>query len=87
MYVMKIGGLLSLWKSCKGDVHLFINAKPTDNPSLIMNRIKGRASPDLRKEFPELLKLPTLWAPCYFVSTAGNICTETVKRYIAQHRE
>lgn len=68
-------------------VHLFINAKPTDSPSLMMNRIKGRASHFLRKEFPELLKLPTLWTPSYFVSTAGNICTETVKRYIAQQRE
>jgi putative transposase len=68
-------------------VHLFLNAKPTDNPSQIMNRIKGRASHHLRKEFPELLKLPTLWTPSYFVSTAGNICTETVKRYIAQQRE
>ncbi|MBC5797595.1 transposase, partial [Sphaerospermopsis sp. LEGE 00249] len=41
----------------------------------------------LRKEFPELLKLPTLWTPSYFVSTAGNICTETVKHYIAQQRK
>ncbi|PLZ52929.1 IS200/IS605 family transposase, partial [Fischerella thermalis WC439] len=38
------------------------------------------------KEFPELLKLPTLWAPSYFVSTAGSIPTETVKNYIAQQR-
>lgn len=68
-------------------VHLFINTKPTDNPSQIMNRIKGRASHHLRKEFPELLKLPTLWTPSYFVSTAGNVCTETVKRYIAQQRQ
>jgi putative transposase len=29
-------------------VHLFLNAKPTDNPSLMMNRIKGRASHHLR---------------------------------------
>jgi hypothetical protein len=36
-----------------------------------MNRIKGRASHHLRQEFPELLKLPTLWTPSYFVSTAG----------------
>ena len=68
-------------------VHLFINAKPTDSGATIMNRVKGRASHFLRKEFPELLKLPTLWTPSYFVSTAGNICTETVKRYIAQQRE
>ncbi|GET43089.1 IS200/IS605 family transposase [Microseira wollei] len=68
-------------------VHLFWNAKPTDNPALMMNRIKARASHHLRKEFPELLKLPTLWTPSDFVSTAGNICPESVQRYIAQQRE
>lgn len=50
---------------CNGNnahhVHLFLNAKPTDCPSTIMNRIKGRASHHLRKEFPQALKLPTMW--------------------------
>ncbi len=41
-------------------VHLFVNAKPCDDPSKIIRLIKGRASSYLRKEFPELLKLPTL---------------------------
>ena len=41
-------------------VHLFLNVKPTDDPSSIMRKIKGRASHHLRKEFPELLKIPTL---------------------------
>ena len=68
-------------------VHLFLNVKPTDDPSSIMRKIKGRASHQLRKEFPELLKIPTLWTPSYFVSTAGNICTETVKKYIEQQRD
>jgi len=68
-------------------VHLLINAKPTDDPATMIRRLKGRASHHLRKEFPELLKLPTLWTPSYFVSTAGNICTETVKRYIEAQRE
>ncbi|OBQ13199.1 MAG: transposase [Anabaena sp. LE011-02] len=68
-------------------VHLFLNVKPTDDPSSIMRKIKGRASHHLRKEFPELLKIPTLWTPSYFVSTAGNICTETVKKYIEQQRD
>lgn len=68
-------------------VHLFLNVKPTDDPASIMRKIKGTASRHLRKEFPELLKIPTLWTPSYFVSTAGNICTETVKRYIEQQRD
>ena len=68
-------------------IHLFINAKPIDDQATIIRKIKGRASHHLRKEFPELLKLPTLWTPSYFVSTAGNICTETVKRYIEAQRD
>jgi putative transposase len=68
-------------------LHLLINTKPTDDPATMIKRIKGRASHHLRKEFPELLKLPTLWTPSYFVSTVGNICTETVKRYIEAQRE
>jgi putative transposase len=44
-------------------VHLFLNTKPTDNPAQMMNKIKCWASHHLRKEFPELLKLPTLWTP------------------------
>ena len=67
-------------------VHLFLNVKPTDAPADIIRKIKGRASHHMRKEFPELLKLPTLWTPSYFVSTAGNVCTETVKRYIEQQK-
>lgn len=67
-------------------VHLFVNAKPSDDPSKIIRLIKGRASSILRKQFPELLKIPTLWTPSYFVSTAGNVCTETVKRYIEQQK-
>ncbi|MEB3150080.1 MAG: IS200/IS605 family transposase, partial [Sphaerospermopsis sp.] len=41
----------------------------------------------LSKEFHALLKLPTLLTPSYYVSTAGNICKETVKHYIAQQRQ
>ena len=67
-------------------VHLFLNTDPTFASSVIMKRIKGRASHHLRKEFPELLKLPTLWTPSYFVATTGNACIETIKRYIENQK-
>lgn len=67
-------------------VHLFLNVRVIDAPADIMRKIKGRASHHLRQEFPELLKIPTLWTPSYFVSTAGNVATETVKNYIANQR-
>ena len=67
-------------------VHLFLNADPSFAPSVIIKRIKGRASHHLRKEYPELLKLPTLWSPSYFVATAGNVSTETIKKYIENQK-
>ena len=67
-------------------VHLFIEAEPTFAPSVIIKRIKGRASHHLRKEFPELLKLPTLWTPSYFCSTTGSASSETVRKYIESQR-
>ncbi|NEO66990.1 MAG: IS200/IS605 family transposase [Moorea sp. SIO4G2] len=67
-------------------VHMFLEVDPTFSPSVIIKRVKGRASHHLRKEFPELLKLPTLWSPSYFCSTTGNASTETVRRYIKNQR-
>lgn len=67
-------------------IHLFIEANPTYVPSVIIKRIKGRLSHHLRKEFPELLKLPTLWTPSYFCATTGNASTETIKKYIENQK-
>lgn len=67
-------------------VHLFLNTDPTFAPSVIIKRIKGRASRYLRQEFPELKKLPTLWTPSFFVATTGNASTETIKRYIENQK-
>jgi putative transposase len=67
-------------------VYLFLNVKVTDCPADIMRKIRSGASHYLRKEFPELLKIPTLWTPTYFVSTATSIVTETVRNYIANQK-
>lgn len=67
-------------------VHFLMNTKPTDSPAQIARWIKGRASHDLRDEFPQLKKLPSLWTPSYFVGTVGNVSTETVRKYIEQQK-
>ncbi len=64
-------------------IHLFVSVKPTDTPHLVVKAFKGRSSFILRKEFPVLLKLPCLWTSSYFVSTAGNVSSEAIRRYIA----
>lgn len=63
-------------------LHLFVAVRPTDVPALVIKSFKGRSSRYLREEFPQLKKLPSLWTSSYFVSTAGNISSEVVKKYI-----
>ncbi len=65
-------------------VHLFLNCPPNLAPDQLMFRIKGASSRYLRKEFPHLLKMPSMWTRSYFVSTAGNVSSETIEKYIAQ---
>lgn len=64
-------------------VHLFLSCPTTLAPDQIMFRIKGYSSRVLRQEFPHLLKMPSMWTRSYFASTAGNVSSETIKRYIA----
>lgn len=62
-------------------VHLFIEGKPTLAPNKIIQQIKGFTSRKLRKEF-EFSSLPTLWTRSYFVSSAGNVSSKTIREYI-----
>lgn len=67
-------------------VHLFLNAPPKLSPADIMAKIKGVTSKKLREEFPSLHHLPSLWTRSYFVSTAGEVSNETIKRYVEQQK-
>ncbi len=68
-------------------VHLFVNARPRLAPYQIMHKVKGYTSHELRKEFPEIkTRLPSLWTRSYFVSTAGNVSSATIKRYVEEQR-
>ncbi len=70
----------------KDHSHLFLNALPTLSPADIMAKIKGVTSRKLREEFPHLQHLPSLWTRSYFVSTAGNVSSQTIKRYVEQQK-
>jgi putative transposase len=63
-------------------VHLFIESIPKLSPNRVIGEIKGYTSRVLRREFPELLKMPTLWTRSYFVSTAGNVSSKVIEQYI-----
>ncbi|WP_407272775.1 IS200/IS605 family transposase [Radiobacillus sp. PE A8.2] len=67
--------------------HMFLHALPTLSPADIMAKIKGVTSKKLREEFPHLQHLPSLWTRSYFVSTAGNVSSETIKRYVENQKK
>jgi REP-associated tyrosine transposase len=68
-------------------VHLFVRTNPSTLPSDLPRLIKGRSSRLLRQEFAHLRRLPMLWSPSSFLSTAGNVSSETIERYIQQQSE
>lgn len=62
--------------------HLFLSCLPQMSPSDIMHKVKGATSFALRKEFPELENMPSLWTRSFFVSTSGSVSSETIKWYV-----
>ena len=63
-------------------VHLCIRSNPRILPTDIARLIKGRSAHVLREEYPFLKRLPSLWTRSTFYSTAGNVSSETIRRYI-----
>jgi putative transposase len=64
-------------------IHLFVRVRPSDSAAEVVKECKGITSFHLRKEFPHLLKLPSMWTRSYFASTAGNVSQETIRKYLA----
>jgi putative transposase len=67
-------------------IHVFLNALPSISPSDIMAKVKGVTSRILRQEFKHLRHLPSLWTRSFFCSTAGNVSSETIQRYIEEQK-
>ena len=63
-------------------IHMFVRVGPSNSAAEVVKECKGITSFHLRREFPSLLKLPSMWTRSYFASTAGNVSQQTIQRYI-----
>ena len=63
-------------------VHLFIRIWPSDSATDVLKEIKGTTSHELRKKYPALRRMASLWTRSYFAATAGNVRQEAIRRYI-----
>lgn len=71
----------------KDHTHIFLNCLPKLSLSDVMNKIKGVSSRIIRNEFEELSKMPSLWTRSCFVSTAENVSSETIKKYVESQKK
>lgn len=63
-------------------VHLLVEYDPHHSIAQVVKAFKGRSSFLLRKEFPELTRLPSLWTHSYMFDSTGKISTSKVMAYI-----
>ena len=67
-------------------VHLFLSALPKYSPADIMRIVKGNTSRVLLSEFSDVRRSPTVWTRSYFVRSAGNVSSETIRRYVENQK-
>lgn len=63
-------------------VHISVSVLPQMSVPEIMRLIKGGTASVLRTQFKELSQMKSLWTRSYFVSTAENVSSETIKWYV-----
>jgi putative transposase len=67
-------------------VHLVVRVWPKNSAVEVLKEVKGVTAHGLRRNYPQLRKLPSMWTRSYFASTAGKISPETIRRYIAAQK-
>ena len=66
-------------------IHLFVSVPPAVAPSEVAKAFKGRSGRALLIAHPELASKErnnTLWAPSYFVASAGDVSSDIIQAYI-----
>jgi len=74
----------------KDPVHVLVSIPPQVSVSKLIQKLKGKSSYKLQREFKSLRKQywgQRMWARGYFACSTGNITDEMVKDYIENHAE
>ncbi len=71
-------------------IHLCVSFPPAMAIADAVKLLKGISARQLRLIYPELrrrTRSDRLWAPSYYVGTAGHVSSDTIKRYIAAQEQ
>ena len=72
----------------KDHVHVLVSIPPQVSISRLIQKLKGKSSYKLQREFASLRKEywgQRMWARGYFACSTGNITDEMIKEYIESH--
>ena len=71
-------------------VHLLVSIVPQVSVSKLIQKLKGKSSFKLQREFASLRKQywgQRMWARGYFACSTGNVTDEMIQEYIHNHSE
>ena len=74
----------------KDHVHLLVSLVPQVSISKLIQKLKGKSSYKLQREYVSLRKQywgQRMWARGYFACSTGNVTDEIIKDYIKHHAE
>lgn len=71
----------------KDHCHLFVNVPPEVSAADIVRVVKANTAKVLLQEFKEFASTHNLWTRSYFASTAGNVSSDTIKRYVEAQKK
>ena len=63
-------------------VHLFVGSPPRNEPSLLVNWLKGISARYYNQRYDDRIK----WTRSYYVGTAGSISKDAVEQYIREQQ-
>ena len=72
----------------KDHVHVLVSIPPQVSVSKLVQKLKGKSSYKLQREFSSLRKEywgQRMWARGYFACSTGNVTDEMIKKYIENH--
>ncbi|GJD21226.1 transposase IS200-family protein [Rivularia sp. IAM M-261] len=76
------GWIIKAMEIAPDHVHLLVEHPPDVAINQMVKAFKGRSSCYLRREYPHLLRLPSLWTHAYFYDTTGKVSSTVIMNYI-----
>lgn len=67
--------------------HIFVNVPPDISAADAVRIIKTNTSRHILAEFSQLSRAPILWTRSYFASTAGDVSSDIIQKYIEAQRK